>query len=205
MNEFQLVGDLMKFDKADYKGERRVLFDLSALAESPTFKSFPTCKISQSRLKLHHMKYSKEEDFSLPIFASYHRIPPLSFSKKSTFFSFLPHFLSPPRPTDPLLIRFPATVLLPSHQMLPPSDQMLPPSGQMIPPSYQFLSPSDQTFLQDQTLLRDQVLLQDQAFLQDQVLLRLFLRKITGLYFKLFSTIVILSPFYHRCKIIEEF
>lgn len=188
----------MKFDKADYKGECRVLFDLSALAESPTFKSFPTCKISQSRLKLHHMKYSKEEDFSLPIFASYHRIPPLSFSKKSTFFS-LPHFLSPPRPTDPLLIRFPATVLLLSHQMLPPS-------GQMIPPSYQFLSPSDQTFLQDQTLLQDQVLLQDQAFLQDQVvLLRLFLRKITGLYFKLFSTIVILSPFYHRCKIIEEF
>lgn len=105
----------MKFDKADYKGERRVLFDLSALAESPTFKSFPTCKISQSRLKLHHMKYSKEEDFSLPIFASYHRIPPLSFSKKSTFFSSLPHFLSPPRPTDPLLIRFPATVLLLSH------------------------------------------------------------------------------------------
>lgn len=95
--------------------KRRVLFDLSALAESPTFKSFPTCKISQSRLKLHHMKYSKEEDFSLPIFASYHRIPPLSFSKKSTFFSSLPHFLSPPRPTDPLLIRFPATVLLPSH------------------------------------------------------------------------------------------
>ena len=104
----------MKFDKADYKGER-VLFDLSALAESPTFKSFPTCKISQSRLKLHHMKYSKEEDFSLPMFASIIILTPLplSFTRNQHFSPSLPHFLSPPRPTDPPF-RSPATVLPPS-------------------------------------------------------------------------------------------
>lgn len=81
----------MKFDKADYKGER-VLFDLSALAESPTFKSFPTCKISQSRLKLHHMKYSKEEDFSLPMFASIIIVTPPSsiLHEKSTLFPLPP-------------------------------------------------------------------------------------------------------------------
>lgn len=138
--EFQLAGDLMKFDKADYKGGR-VLFDLSTLAEPSTFKSFATCEISQSRLKLHHMKYPDEKDFTLPILVSIIIVSLFILHERNQHFFPPSHFLSPPRPTDPLLLRFPATAL-------PPSDQFLPPSDQFLPPSYQAL------LLRDQALLR---------------------------------------------------